>query len=175
MKLDRSQMTYVFFGGLALVALLFYLIIISPGYSKQKQLEKSIARREADLVKVSELSRKWENFKRDQNEVELSLSSRGDRFTLLSYLEGLTREAGIDKNIQYIKPVTFPPTEGAFRPEGIEMSLDNVGMEQLVNFLYKVEQSQNLLYVKRIKMLKVSKGSTSTLKVTLQVNTYLRT
>jgi Tfp pilus assembly protein PilO len=175
MKLDRTQMTFLFFGGLFFVALLFYFVAISPGLSKQEQLERSISRRKADLVKITELKRKWENFKRDQSEVEQSLSSRGDRFTLLSFLEGVTREVGIDKNIQYIKPVTFPPSEGAFRPEGIEMSLDNVGMEQLVNFLYKVEHSGNLLFIKRIKILKTSRGSSSTLKVTLQVNTYTRT
>jgi len=177
MKLDRTQMTYVFFGGLFLVALLFYFAVIAPGLSKQDQLEKSISKRKADLVKITELKRKWENFKRDQSEVEQALSSRGDRFTLLSFLEGITREVGLDKNIQYIKPVTFPPSEaaGTFKPEGIEMSLDNVGMEQLVNFLYKVEHSGNLLFVKRIKILKTSRGSSSSLKVTLQVNTYTRT
>jgi hypothetical protein len=176
MKLDRTQMTYLFFGGLFFAALLFYLVVISPGLSRQEQMERSISKRKADLVKLTELKRKWENFKRDQSEVEQALGSRGDRFTLLSYLEGVTREVGIDKNIQYIKPVTFPPTEtaGAFKPEGIEMSLDNVGMEQLVNFLYRVEHTGNLLFTKRIKILKTSRGTSSALKITLQVNTYAR-
>jgi hypothetical protein len=172
MKLDRQQMTYVFFGGLAFLALLFYLVVISPGLHRQGQMEKSIARRKADLVKITELKKKWESFKKNQGEVEQTLRSRGDRFTLLSFLEGVTREIGIDKNIQYIKPVTFPPSEAVLKPEGIEMSLDNVGMKQLVDFLYKVENSGNLLFIKRIKILKTSRGSSSALKVTLQVNTY---
>jgi Tfp pilus assembly protein PilO len=176
MKLDRTQITYLFFGGLFLVALLFYFVVISPGLSRQKQLERSISKRKADLVNITELKRKWENYKRDQREVEQALGSRGAQFTLLSFLEGVTREVGIDKNIEYIKPVTFSPNEaaGAFKPEGIEMSLANVGMEQLVNFLYKVEHSGNLLFVKRIKILKTSGGTSSALKMTLQVNTYAR-
>jgi hypothetical protein len=172
MKLDRKQMTYVFFGGLFLAALIFYFAVISPGLSKQKALERSIARREADLVKIAELIRTWESFKKDRSEVEATLRSRGDRFSLLSFLDGVTREVGIDKNIEYIKPVSFPPSEGPFRPEGIELSLENMGMEQLVNFLYKVEHARNLLYVKRIKILKAARGTSSTLKITLQVNTY---
>ena len=175
MKLDRKQMTYVFFGGLFLVSLLFYFVVISPGLSKQKTLERSIAKRKADLVRIMELNSTWESFKKDRSEVEAALRSRGDRFSLLSFLEGVTREVGIDKNIQYIKPVAFPPGEGAFRPEGIELSLENMGIEQLVNFLYKVEHTGNLLYVKRIKILKIARGTSSTLKVTFQVNTYTRT
>jgi len=174
MKLDRKQMTYVFFGGLFLVALLFYFVVISPGFSKQKTLERSIARKKAELVKITDLNRTWESFKRDRSDVESALKTRGDLFSLLSFLEGVTREVGIDKNIQYIKPVTFPPSEGPFRPEGIELSLENMGMEQLVNFLYKVEHTGNLLYVKRIKILKATRGTSSTLKVTLQVNTHTK-
>ena len=171
MKLDRKQMTYVFFGGLFLVALLFYLVVISPALSKQELLAKNIAKRKQDLVKISEIKGKWQSFQRDRADVQEAIKGRGS-FTLLSYLEAVTREIGIDQRIQYIKPVTFPEGEGKLRPEGIEISLDGINMEQLVNFLYRIEYSGKLLHVKRIKILRASKEKTSLLKVTLQVNTY---
>ena len=171
MKLDRKQMTYVFFGGLFLAALLFYLIVISPALSKQELLAKNIAKRKQDLVKISEIKGKWQGFQRDRSEVQEAIKGRGG-FTLLSYLEAVTRDIGIDQRIQYIKPVTFPEGEGKLRPEGIEISLDGINMEQLVNFLYKIEYSGKLLHVKRIKILRASKEKASLLKVTFQVNTY---
>jgi len=171
MKLDRKQMTYVFIGGLFLVALLFYLIVISPALSKQELLSKSIAKRKQDMVRISEIKGKWQTFQRDRNDVQEAIKGRGD-FTLLSYLEAVTREIGMDQRIQYIKPVTFPEGEGKLKPEGIEISLDGVNMEQLVTFLHRVEFSGKLLHVKRIKILRASKEKTSLLKVTLQVNTY---
>jgi type II secretory pathway component PulM len=171
MKLDRKQMTYVFFGGLVLIALLFYLVVISPALSKQEALAKNIAKRKQDMVRISEIKGKWQNFQRDRADVQEAIKSRGS-FTLLSYLEAVTREIGIDQRIQYIKPVTFPEGEGKLRPEGIEISLDGINMEQLVDFLYRIEYSGKLLHVKRIKILRASKEKTSLLKVTLQVNTY---
>jgi type II secretory pathway component PulM len=164
-------MTYVFFGGLFLAALLFYLIVISPALSKQELFAKNIAKRKQDLVKISEIRGKWQSFQKDRADVQQAIKGRG-AFTLLSYLEAVTREIGIDQRIQYIKPVTFPEGEGKLRPEGIEISLDGINMEQLVNFLYRIEHSGKLLHVKRIKMLRASKEKTSLLKVTLQVNTY---
>jgi hypothetical protein len=171
MKLDRKQMSYVFFGGLFLVALLLYLVVISPALSKQELLAKNIAKRKQDLVKISEIKGKWQSFQRDRSDVQEAIKGRGD-FTLLSYLEAVTREIGIDQRIQYIKPVTFPEGEGKLKPEGIEISLDGINMEQLVHFLYRMEYSGKLLHVKRIKLLRASKEKTSLLKVTLQVNTY---
>jgi hypothetical protein len=171
MKLDRKQMSYVFFGGLFLVALLLYLVVISPALSKQELLAKNIAKRKQDLVRISEIKGKWQSFQRDRSDVQEAIKGRGD-FTLLSYLEAVTREIGIDQRIQYIKPVTFPEGEGKLKPEGIEISLDGINMEQLVHFLYRMEYSGKLLHVKRIKLLRASKEKTSLLKVTLQVNTY---
>lgn len=171
MKLDRKQMTYVFCGGLVLAALLFYWVVISPALSRQETLSKSIAKRKQDLVRISEIKAKWQGFQRDRADVQEAIKGRGG-FTLLSYLESVTREIGIDQRIQYIKPVTFPEGEGKLRPEGIEISLDGVNMEQLVNFLYRIEYSGKLLHIKRIKILRASKEKTSLLKVTLQVNTY---
>ena len=171
MKLDRKQMTYVFVGGLFLVALLFYLVVISPALSKQELLAKNISKRKQDLVKISEIKGKWQAFQRDRRDVQEAIKGRGG-FTLLSYLEAVTREIGMDQRIQYIKPVTFPEGEGKLKPEGIEISLDGVNMEQLANFLYRIEYSGKLLHVKRIKIVRASKEKTSLLKVTLQVNTY---
>jgi type II secretory pathway component PulM len=171
MKLDRKQMTYVFFGGLFLVALLFYLIVISPALSRQELLAKNIVKRKQDLIRISEIKGRWETFQKDRRDVEEAIKSRGS-FTLLSYLEAVTRAIGIDQRIQYIKPVTFPEGEGKLRPEGIEISLDGVNIEQLVNFLYRIEYSGKLLYVKRIKIIRASREKASLLKVTLQVNTY---
>jgi len=171
MKLDRKQMTYVFSGGLVLAALLFFLVVISPALSKQDLLAKSIAKRRQDLVKISEIKGNWQRFQRDRGDVQEMIKGRGS-FTLLSYLEAVTREIGIDQRIQYIKPVTFPEGEGKLRPEGIEISLDGINVEQLVSFLHRIEYSGKLLHVKRIKILRASKEKTSLLKVTLQVNTY---
>jgi hypothetical protein len=171
MKLDRKQMTFVFFGGLLLIALLFYLIVISPALSKQQFLAKNIAKRKQDLVKISEIKGRWQTFQKDRSDVQEAIKSRGN-FTLLSYLEAVTREIGIDQRIQYIKPVSFPEGEGKLKPEGIEISLEGVNMEQLVNFLYRIEYSGKLLHVKRIKILRASREKASLLRVTLQVNTY---
>jgi general secretion pathway protein M len=171
MKLDRKQMAYVFSGGLVLAALLFFLVVISPALSKQDLLAKSIAKRRQDLVKISEIKGKLQRFQRDRGDVQEMIKGRGS-FTLLSYLEAVTREIGIDQRIQYIKPVTFPEGEGKLRPEGIEISLDGINVEQLVSFLHRIEYSGKLLHVKRIKILRASKEKTSLLKVTLQVNTY---
>ena len=123
---------------------------------------------------MTALLRQWELFQRRRTEAENILTQRGERFTLLTYLERISREAGIDSQIQYIKPVSFPEQEGPLQPSGIETRINGLDISQLVNFLYRLEQSGNLLTIPKIKIQPTGKEGNRKLELTLQVNTYTR-
>ena len=172
MRINRREMTFILIGGISIIILLYYLIIVSPALSRQELLIKYTGKKEADLAKMVELEAEWDRFNKERVEVEKKLKGRGKKFTLLTFLEGITRDVGINKSIQYMKPLSLSEEAGPFKTEGIEMKLDNIDIKQLVNFLHKIEYSGKLLNIKRIKILRSAKGKTSLLKVTLQVNTY---
>jgi hypothetical protein len=156
--------------GLLLIALLYYGLIISPAMSERKKLISRIADRGSDLQQMKALKNEWESFQGMRKEAEQRLARKGQSFTLLSFLETISRAVGVDKKIQYMKPLSLPHEEGDLRPEGIEMSLDQMNMKELVTFLYRIEYSGKLLHIKRIKIQKSSKDRT--IKVTLQVTSY---
>jgi len=171
MRIHRREMALIFSGGVFIMALLSYLIIVSPALSRQKSLKKYITKKEADLVKMMELEEKWDRFNRVRVEIEKILKNRGKNFALLSFLEGITRKIGINRSIQYMKPLSSSETAGSFKTEGIEMKLDHIDIKQLVNFIFRIEYSGKLLNIKRIKIQRATKGKDPSLKVTLQVNT----
>lgn len=172
MRINRREMALLMFGGVFVIALLYYLIVISPALSSEKSYINRIEKREADLAKMIELKSKWEKFKSNKARTEKILAARGKAFSLLSFLEGVSREVGINDKIQYMKPLAFHQESAPMKPAGIEMSLDNINVEQFVTLLYKIECSGKLLNVERIKIQRTSTEKSHTLKVTLQVNTY---
>jgi hypothetical protein len=114
----------------------------------------------------------WETFQASRKEAEGILRQRGEDFTLLTYLERVSREAGIEKKIRYMKPVSLSDKGELYKPECIEMQLEDIDIQRLVEFLYKIEQSKNLLIVDRAKIRPVTKGSERSIELTLQVRTY---
>ena len=92
-------------GGLFLFGLLYYFLLVSPALSRQKRLETTVARGKADLSEMMALKAKWNSFKENQGEAEKILARRGEKFTLLSFLEGVSRKEGIHNKIQYMKPL----------------------------------------------------------------------
>ena len=165
-------MNLLVLAGILIFALLFYLLIVSPAISRQKVLEKYIHKKEADLVKMAELNSKWERFKNKKVKAEKTLSRRGKKFTLLSFMEGISRKVGIHKRIEYMKPLSSPDESGSLKQVGMEIKLDDITIKQLVKFLYELEFSEKLLHIKRIKIKRLSKGDAQSLRVILQVNTY---
>lgn len=158
--------------GLVVIGLLYSLLVISPALSRQRTLNEYIERKQADLKSMVELKARWESFQRARAEAEGILRQRGEGFTLLTYLERVCREAGIEKKIQYMKPISFQEKEETYRAEGIEMQVADVDMQRMVDFLFRIEHSGNLLVIERLKARPVSKGKERLLELTLQVKTY---
>ena len=172
MKINPRETAFLSLGGIFVFTLLYYLLILSPTISREKSLITYIGKKETDLVKMVELARKWDRFIHTQAVAGKILTRRGEKFTLLSYLEGISREIGISKRIQYMKPLSFQEESGPLKPEGMEIKLDDIDITQLINFLHKIEYSEKLLNIKRIKIQRSTKDNVQSLKVTVQVSTY---
>ncbi|MBW1772727.1 MAG: type II secretion system protein M [Deltaproteobacteria bacterium] len=172
MKITRSSMLIAAIAGLLVVGLLYYWLIISPAISQRERLISRIEKRAADLVQMKALKREWQDFQKKRDAAETRLKQKGSAFTLLSFLEALSRSVGVDKKIQYMKPLSLE-VEGEIRPEGIEMVLEKIDMRELVSFLYRIEYSEKLLTIRRIKIQKSSRDKNPSLKVTLQIYAYL--
>lgn len=174
MRINRREKVLLALGIVIILALAYYLMVVSPAISRQKVLVRYIAEKEADLKEITSLRKEWEGFQKRRAEAERILKGRGRRFTLLSYLEGVSGQLGISTKIQYMKPLSFSEEqEGSIRPEGIEIKLDGITTRDLIPFLQMIEYGGKLLNIKRIKIQKVSKDKQDVLKVTLQVHTYL--
>jgi len=173
MRLNRREMAFAVLGGIFVLALLYYLFVISPAIARQNSLIGYIEKKEADLIGMMQLKDEWERFKTNKQKAEKILAQRGKKFTLLSFLEGVSREVGINNKIQYMKPLTFREEEGNLKPVRIEMKLEGINTRQLVSLLHKIEYSENLLNIKLIKILRADSKEMKLLKVTLQVNTYV--
>jgi hypothetical protein len=172
MQITRRERLLFVFGGAFVVALLYYLIGITPALSKQDSLAEAIKKKETSISEMIQIQKQWNTFAANKKRAEGLLKRRGKDFTLLSYLEGISRKVEVSNNVQYMKPLALQSGGALFHPVGIEVGLENINTNQLIKYLYEIEYSDKLLAVERIRIQQVSKGKTQTLKVILQVNTF---
>ena len=70
-------------------------------------------------------------------------------FAIFSHLEKLAGDTGIRSKILYMKPTVSTPSD-AYEEESVEIKMEGVTLEQIIRYLYQVENSPQFLKIKRL-------------------------
>ncbi|MGD8386822.1 MAG: hypothetical protein PVG49_06755 [Desulfobacteraceae bacterium] len=173
MRVLRQRTGILLAVGLLALAAVYYLLLVSPAFSEHKRLAHILTKEKSGLAVMKDLQTEWLAFVATREQAEKLLAKRGDDFSLLSFMEGLTRKVGVGDRIAYMKPLSYSSEEqGQQTLVGIEIQLDGLRMKDLVRLLHATEYSGKLLRIHRIKIKANAQEKHRDLKVTLQVQTY---
>ena len=76
---------------------------------------------------------------------------RQQNFAIFSRLEEFAGQTGIRNKILYMKPTVSTPSE-VYNEESVEIKMEGVTLEQLVRYLHQIENSPQLLKIKRLEI-----------------------
>jgi hypothetical protein len=173
MNLRKRDALLTCLGGLVVLGLLYVFLLVSPALSRQEKYKALIAEKSSQLGDMKALQVEWQKFQDARREAEDILSGRGTAFSLLTFMEELTRRIGVSDKIAYMKPLSFAENEdGLHRREGIEIRLEGLRMKELVTLLRETEYSNKLLAIERMKVEAHDRSEIRNLQVTLQVHTF---
>lgn len=148
-KLAKREKYAVSIGaGLVLLFFLFQLLIF-PFFEKRERYRNGIKAKENELKEIVLMKEKYDRLKRDSAQMEDLLGKRNKGFTLFSFLERAAGEAEVKDHIKYMKP-SSSKGPGTYKESLVEMKLENISLEQLVGYLYRIEKPEELILVKRI-------------------------
>lgn len=147
--LAKREKYFVSIAACLIALFLLFQFIISPFFEKRDRLRKGIIKQEQDLKELSVLIAEYYNHKQSSQDIDKILSQRKKDFTLSSFLEKATRETQIDKYIKNLKRSSSKGT-GPYEEPMVEAKLEGITVDQLIRYLYKIEDPDNLIFIKRI-------------------------
>jgi len=171
LKLTKHERYYVSIGAAAVILFLVFQFVIFPFMGDKKRVARSIDSKEQILKELRTLGSQYMEMKENTVDIKSVLDRRPENFTLFSFLEKQAGRSGVKPNIKYMKPSTTTKTE-PYNESSVEIKLENVTLEQLVEYLYRIESPENLVGIKRISI-KQSRGSPQYLTVLMQLITYI--
>lgn len=157
-------------GAVALVLGLFVQFVAFPIYDARERTKRSIAANEKVLQQLGPLWTEHRILKEGAQAVQQILARRPGNFTLFSYLEKKTGEAGVKQNLKYINP-SKASVSGSYEEISVDLKLEKITLNQLVNFLYVVESREDLIALRKIAVAK-AKDEPEYLNATIQVATF---
>ena len=136
-------------GGLLALALL-YVAVVNPILGA---ISRAASRREAaeqEVHVMARLRREYDSLQARLADVERRIQT-APRGNLRTTLENLAHEASV--NVKSMEPQAAPPGD-RYRESKVEVTLEQVNLIQTVDYLDKIERSDQVLSVKSLRMRK---------------------
>ncbi|MEW6079948.1 MAG: type II secretion system protein GspM [Thermodesulfobacteriota bacterium] len=148
--LNRRERILVNCGAVFVVVFLLVRFVIVPLSGQQARLEKKLAEKKEMLQQMLTVQKEVVSVSRRVNDSLSGTQGREENFTLFSFLDQLAGEAGVKENITYMKPSTEETGQGESRLSLVELKMEAVSLENLVSYMYKIETSRSMVFVKRV-------------------------
>jgi type II secretory pathway component PulM len=127
---DRERQILVL-GGAVAALILFYLLIVRPLGKAVEAADARVQSRQQSLAELRSLNE-------ELAQLRAQLPQGAENLNLMSYVEGLTRQAELQGKIEYIKPGAGVQ-KGTVKRSSVEVKLARVNLKQLTNLLFQVE------------------------------------
>lgn len=171
LKLSKRDRYALFLG--AGVVFLFVLVqfLVLPVMEKQKRLHRILAAKTESLAKMQALKAEYDSALKKAAVSKERFVQRAKDFTLFSFLDALAGETGLKDKIIYMKPSTILAKDKSHKTSVVEMKLQGIDLKQLSTYLYRIETSRNMVFIKRLSISKSDKEK-SVISAILNAETY---
>ena len=149
-NLQQREKLFVIGAGALLVLFLLFKLTIDPMLKRSADLDRQIVTARRQLDEVRTLQQDYQRQKSVVDSINSQLKNQPN-FAIFSRLEELAGQTGIRSKIVYMKPTVSTPNE-VYNEESVEVKMDGVTLEQLVQYLHQIENSPQLLKIKRLEM-----------------------
>ena len=151
-NLQPRERLFVGGAGAVLVVFLIFKLTIDPMLKRSADLDRQIVAARQQLNELRTLQQAYQRQKSVVDSINNQLKKQPN-FAIFSRLEELAGQTGIRSKIVHMrpKPTVSTPNE-VYKEESVEVKMEGVTLEQLVQYLYQVENSPQLLKIKRLEM-----------------------
>ena len=170
MRLAFREKIVLGLGALLVAMILAYTLIVTPYMKKMELLDRRIDQKTKELKEIFTLSQEYIEIKERMEQLKGKARKRGKNFPLFSHLESLAAKTLIKGNIASMKPQSTPIGEH-YKESSVAVKLENITTRQLVDYLFRIENSEAFLRIKSLH-LKKRHDNPKYLDATFLVSTY---
>jgi general secretion pathway protein M len=169
-KLNRRERYAIMIGLGVVCVFLVVQFIVEPILNKTEQRRKALQTKAEMLNQMRQWQAEYDTLMQTANLSKSRFSNRQKGFSLYSFLNQLAGSAGIKDRITNMKPTKKVQKNSPYKLSQVEMKLEGVTLEQLTNYLHRVETSNNMADIKKISITKKDKKQ-GLITAVLQVET----
>ena len=156
MQLTRREKVLII-GAAALIGIFAaFQILVKPAIHRVETLKRVLDEKKETLRELRAKSEEYIALREELSGIRTKVASQRKDFGILSFLERAGKESGLAQSVAYMKP-TNSPINDSYVETKVEIKLENVSLEQITQFLLRIQSSEALLGVGALRMRKAAK------------------
>ena len=156
-KLNKRE-KYIIYGAVGILAVLgIHRFIVTPFFESKSRMQRALQRKQEMIVEMKQWQSDYQAIKQTTKISRERFDRRAKGFELYSFLNKMAGKTGIQNRITSMKPTKTAPKNSKYQLSRVDMKVDSIGLEQLVNYLYEVETSENIVEIKKLTITKKDK------------------
>jgi general secretion pathway protein M len=152
------------------VIIILVKFAVFPFIDARERLQRGLAVYTRNYDQIQQLRIRYLDLQNRAAQSKTRFERRAKGFTLFSFLEELAAQVGIKDRITSMKPTTSKQKDSPYTLSLVDMKLNGISLEQMSQFLYRIETSQNMIHIRRLSLNKKEEDK-GLLNVILQVET----
>jgi len=170
MKFARREKYFISAAAILIAIFFLFQFLIFPFFEARRRVQRGVSTKEDGLKEILRLSSEYNRYRRSSQGIKQFIAKRSKGFTLFSFLESKAGDAGVKTYIKYMKPSISTGT-GPYKESLVEMKLEEITLNQLIGYLYRIESPDYVVSIKRISV-KENRKKSGYLDAILQVLTF---
>jgi hypothetical protein len=147
-----------------------YVFGLRPAIERIETLKRVIPENQRNLAELKVKSEQYLALLATLENVKKNQAGGQKDFELVAFLESNCKDCGLTKKVTAMKQEVFP-VDSKYSQIVAEIQLENITLQQLVEFLLKTESPNQPLWVKSL-YIKKAKADSSLIEVVLQLSSF---
>lgn len=167
-KLAKREKRIIIIAAYIILAFILILLVISF-FKKRDLLKKDIIKKEEEFQQITSLITELQDYQKRSKNMGGIIAKRGKEFTLASYLDNAAKVTGVKASTKMLP--SSSDKSSPYEESKAVITLQEISPEQLVNFLYNIENKEEFIFVMKI-VISDNKKSEGYLDSEIRVQTY---
>ena len=149
--LQRREQIFVIGAGILVLVVVLFTFVIDPILARAANLDRRLAAASRQFAEFQTLRDDYQHQKQVIDRIDAQLRRQKKNVAIFSHLEQVAEQIGIQDKIRSINTVASPPNS-VYKEDSVEIRMEGVTLEHLIQYLHRVERSQQVLRVKRLQV-----------------------
>ena len=120
-----------------------YQLVVAPVFENRRTLTQVLQHKQAALDEMVLLQQQYAGVSSSFDTRAQALADREKGFSLFAFLDSQAQHSGVKTNVAYMQPFSKEMENASYTLETVKFKLAEVYLKELVDFLHRIESSDN--------------------------------